>query len=319
MTRLPEQKRQPIGAKMTKMRKKAARHPKNRIKSPRPPIERDDRGRVHLIVRRDATGAPEGLELSAPLFSEQWQNTLALSAASTAYGILAGAPSRAKVVAITHKALSAASQVGKNALARSEQPAPACREGCSHCCHHVVGVSPPEVFAIVDYIDTHFTEAERADLKARLTHFSERTSGLSPSERYSPPYACPLLVENHCSVYPARPLTCRGANSLSEKACEESLHDEAKRAQYRAGDYVIPRYLEPIRAAHAIAAGVQLSFSDLHNLDMTPIELTSALGLLLSDPDRITTSWLGGKPAFELARGAIDEESAPLRLFSGKL
>ena len=305
---IAQAKTQPFKSNMTKKRRKA----------PRLPIERDARGRIHLIIRRDAAGAPEGLELSAPLFAEQWQNTLALSAASTAYGLLGGAPTWANVVALTHKALSAASQVGKNALAQSNQAAPACREGCSHCCHHTVGVSPPEVFAIVDHIDTHFTESQRAALKSRLISFTEQTRGLSPTERFSPEHGCPLLVESHCSVYPARPLTCRGANSLSEKACEDSLHDEHKRAQYIAGDYVIPRYLEPIRAAHSIAAGVQLALSDLHDLDMTPIELTCGLSLLLSEPEEVAKRWLRGEPVFAAARIALDEESAPLRLFSGK-
>jgi hypothetical protein len=36
------------------------------------------------------------------------------------------------------------------ALAPSPEHPPACRAGCSHCCHQAVGVSAPEVLAIYD-------------------------------------------------------------------------------------------------------------------------------------------------------------------------
>src|SRR5690606_20064823 len=90
-------------AKMTKRSKKPVRRKMKRSIGRALPMKRDGDGRVHLIVRRDASGAPQALELSAPLFAEEWQNSLATSAASTAYGILQGSPTWKRVVELTQK------------------------------------------------------------------------------------------------------------------------------------------------------------------------------------------------------------------------
>jgi Fe-S-cluster containining protein len=267
-------------------------------KTSRAPLERNAPEHVHLVVVRDASGTPQSLELSAPLFGEAWQNSLTVSAARTAYGMLADTPSLGPLVELARKTLAAASQVGENALAQSSQVSPACRKDCSYCCYHRVDVSAPELLAIFDHINRHFTPLKRQEFQAKLAHFVEQTAGMSPADRYSPEYPCPLLDEGHCSVYSARPFTCRGANSLSEEACKESLHDERTRAQYASGEFVIPRYLEPIRAAHAVAAGLQLSLSDLYGLDMRPVELAFALNLLLQDHEGRVTRWLQGEAAF---------------------
>jgi hypothetical protein len=68
--------------------------------------------------------------------------------------------------------------------------------------------------------------------------------------------------------------------------------------------------MEPIRAFHAISAGLQLSLSELFRLDMRPLELTAAVHLLLSGPESLADAWIRGQQPFASARGA-DEGRDP--------
>lgn len=61
--------------------------------------------------------------------------------------------------------------------------------------------------------------------------------------------------------------------------------------------------MEPIRAFHAISAGLQLSLSELYGLDMRPLELTLALDLLLNGPESSAADWLSGQQVFKSALG----------------
>ena len=77
--------------------------------------------------------------------------------------------------------------------------------------------------------------------------------------------------------------------------------------------------MEPIRAVHAISAGLQVLLSEFYNLDMRPLELTSALHLLFEAPEAVATSWLDGGPAFASARGGDSTHEPGSRELSGAL
>ena len=77
--------------------------------------------------------------------------------------------------------------------------------------------------------------------------------------------------------------------------------------------------MEPIRAFHAVSAGIQLGLSELHGLDMRPLDLIAALDLLLNGPESIPDAWIGGGSAFESARGSDATDAPGLRALSGRL
>ena len=106
-----------------------------------------------------------------------------------------------------------------------------CTKGCSACCHMLVPLSPPEVFALNNFI--HSLPAEKQDrisyrlaqaksvllahgLWHRLIELGESPqppddSILEPINRefYALRLACPFLEENMCSIYDERPAACR--------------------------------------------------------------------------------------------------------------
>lgn len=76
-----------------------------------------------------------------------------------------------------------------------------CQAGCSGCCHHHLSVFPIEADAVREAIAA-LPEQDRSVIEQQARKVIER-------EAKGEPVACPLLVENRCSIYEARPLICR--------------------------------------------------------------------------------------------------------------
>ncbi len=106
-----------------------------------------------------------------------------------------------------------------------------CRMGCAACCRMLVPLSPPEAFALRDYVeqlpaerrDTLLRRVEEArgrlrenGLWDRLQSVAEATvpvpdEELDPLNRayYALRLPCPFLEDELCSIYEARPAACR--------------------------------------------------------------------------------------------------------------
>jgi hypothetical protein len=264
---------------------------------------KDARGRTHLLVVHDDGAGGRRLALSRPLFDHGWQNQVAEAAAATADALFAGGGTVDKAVALGRNAMAGTSKIADGALAQAPERPPACRAGCAHCCHQAVGVTPPEVLAIHDHLRATRSAEELEAVAQRLREADDRTHGLPAAERQSPDLPCPFLDDDRCTIYDARPLACRGTNSLDADACARTLRDPAARAALASGAASIPCYLEPIRAFHAVTAGLQLALGELHGLRMQPLELTAAMRVLADDPEGVPRRWLAGEDPFAAARG----------------
>lgn len=91
----------------------------------------------------------------------------------------------------------------------------ACKAGCSYCCHQAIHATAPEILAIFETVRS-FPEADQTALKERIASFLKAL----PLEPLTLP-ACPLLVNNLCSVYEARPFSCRMTSSFDAEVCRE--------------------------------------------------------------------------------------------------
>jgi hypothetical protein len=296
--------------------KRAARKDAERKRQAR--VVRDARGRAHLSIVRDESGAPVRLKLERSLFREEWQNGVALAAASTAHGLLCAGRTLQQAVAVAERAMSGTSQLVDGLLARAPVGELACRAGCGHCCHQVVGATAPEALAIYEHLRTTRTPDELAQVVTRIREAEERSRGLTSEERTSPELPCPFLEEERCTVYEVRPLACRGKTSLDAAACERTLRDPEARAAYLEGSLTVPCYVEPLRAFHAVTAGMQLALHELHGLRTAPLELKAAMRILVDDPEGVPERWLAGEDPFEAARGADGTGDARLTALSGR-
>lgn len=273
--------------------------------------------RVHLRVVNDHGSGEQHLELVAPVFKEDWQNRITFATANTAFASLRQERSAAAIGALGSNVMQGTSTLVEGLLSRAPAGALACRPGCAHCCHQSVGVTVPEALAIARHLLATRTTVELQSLQQRVARAQHETRGLTRDQRNSPEHPCPFLNDDLCSIYQVRPLSCRGVHSLDEQACKSKLHDRERRAAYERGELPGHAFAEPVRAVLAMSAGLQLGLHEGLGLDMRPLDLTSAMRLLLSDAlvqaesseaDTLLAServaqWLDGAPAFAEARG----------------
>jgi hypothetical protein len=93
----------------------------------------------------------------------------------------------------------------------------ACKKGCSSCCHIWVSVSAPEALSIAKIVKQRGLAAIE---KVRSTH--EATKDYDFVSRGEHPFPCPLLENDTCSIYDARPKSCRFASSIDAEICARS-------------------------------------------------------------------------------------------------
>lgn len=282
---------------------------------------RDAEGRLHLELHRDPNSGAEYVTLGKPVFGEEWQNQIVAGAANTAHGVLAGRATLAGAVELARNAMSATSRLAEGLLSQAPEGSVACQAGCDHCCYQVVGVTPPEALAILEHLTQTRSQAELAELQSRVAELYERGRGKTSAERFSPDHPCAFLdvSTGRCTIYEARPLSCRGMNSLDAGECSTRLREPSARARFLESGAGSHSYLEPIRAFHAISAGVQLALSELYGLDMHPLELTAVMHALLSGPEATRARWLAGQPAFSATYSSGLDADPSMRAVSGVL
>lgn len=76
-----------------------------------------------------------------------------------------------------------------------------CRAGCSGCCQHHLSVFDVEAAVIAAAVSALPGETRRR-IEQQAREVEER-------EQRGEAVACPLLVDDHCSIYESRPLICR--------------------------------------------------------------------------------------------------------------
>lgn len=165
-----------------------------------------------------------------------------------------------------------------SALPRADRGPVACRAGCDFCCHLRVMATPPEVFALLDYMRREIDpEAfDRFVERVRATDLELRDLTLARVLTVNLP--CPALVDGRCSGYAGRPLNCRAYHSLSVDACRDSFeHPEDLHRGH-------PQ-LAPLARAHAgVQAGLIAALGQSGH-DARQYELVTALAEALDDPE----------------------------------
>jgi Fe-S-cluster containining protein len=172
------------------------------------------------------------------------------------------------------------------------RPPLACQEGCAWCCYKVVGTAAPEVLRIADYLRGMLSASDLEALRARILRLEEERRQLAHDRWAVRRLPCPLLVEGRCSVYPVRPLTCRGYTSSDAYRCER-----AHKSRY---PVQVPVYVSQQTIAAFTLDGLRAGLAEV-GLKADLLDLTAALRLALDLPDA-AVRWLAGEPVFAAAR-----------------
>lgn len=100
----------------------------------------------------------------------------------------------------------------------------ACGPGCAHCCVVNVAVLLPEATTIVDFLERKLAGDRLLDLKKKIDDLHAAIQWLDDEERIRWNQPCALLDEaGSCSVYPVRPLLCRGLTSIDAETCRQAI------------------------------------------------------------------------------------------------
>jgi Fe-S-cluster containining protein len=165
-----------------------------------------------------------------------------------------------------------------------------CARGCSYCCHLRVEIRPHDAFVLAHHIRTRLDAGHRARILARLEDHRRRIAPLSRDQHVRAGIPCALLENGACSVYEARPGTCRKYYSVSVETCRNAFNDtsapltgEIEHEQVRL-------------AGNAVALGYAKGLEDA-GYDADLYELHDALHRALTDA-KAEKRWRRGKRAF---------------------
>jgi Fe-S-cluster containining protein len=153
----------------------------------------------------------------------------------------------------------------------------ACQRGCAYCCHLRVQVRPHDAFVLAEYVQTRFTAEQRARVLLRIEENLLRIAPLTPEQHTRAGIPCALLEDGSCSVYEARPASCRKYYSVSVETCRNAFNDPSAPLTGEIED-------EQVRlAGNAVALGYAKGLEDA-GYDATQYELHYALHRALTRP-----------------------------------
>ncbi len=171
-------------------------------------------------------------------------------------------------------------------------PFKACRKGCSDCCGHRIIVSPVEAIAIYRHIESTWNPAEKAALKKRAKEYVKTFKSLQGKAPDWTPIMCPLNVAGSCTVYSARPISCRLHHSFDLELCRKGL-----RGEY---DGPMPQYTDLLVLGNAVTAGLEDAQTAIMKEDYRVL-LGLAISAFMDNPG-LVDKWLAGETQLEIAR-----------------
>ncbi len=202
---------------------------------------------------------------------------------------LAEAESAAQFDAAARTALAAFDRLNDEGIAHTPKPL-ACRAGCSLCCSLRVDVFAHEIFPIVEHLRRHWGAEEIAALRSRLAAHAETVRALTPFEHATRNVPCALLQDGRCSVYAARPQSCRRHHSQDLPTCQYTYDHPTDLETPAAHDRALFRALTEAMVQN-MEAYAEFGF------DHTIYELGTALQEALDDPE-CWRRWRNHEPAF---------------------
>lgn len=153
----------------------------------------------------------------------------------------------------------------------------ACKDGCSWCCYFSVDVRPVEVLNILEFIDNELSPAEQQRVQSEVIANSLQLDQLDELERMQRNIKCPFLVSDRCSIYAARPQTCRNYHATNAAGCRQSYEEPGNLD-------IAPEYAPLVyQAGAAHVDAVSKAMSDA-GYDVTAFEINAALAEAFSQP-----------------------------------
>lgn len=166
----------------------------------------------------------------------------------------------------------------------------ACQQGCDFCCYPPVSASVPEVANIVAYISSQLSTEQQQRLTFRVGQVYQQVHPMSGAQREATSVACPYLENGRCSIYPVRPLACRGFNSTSVSACQKAYDEPDK-------GHAVPSFVPLVASAQGLKEGLAFGLEEA-GLAHPLVDLVRASQKLLNNLEHNLECWLDGADVF---------------------
>jgi Fe-S-cluster containining protein len=153
----------------------------------------------------------------------------------------------------------------------------ACRAGCTWCCYFTVDVRAAEVFEILDFVERHFSREEKARVYTEVRANSAVLGKLGERERATRNLKCPFLNEHRCTIYAARPQSCRNYHATSAAGCRQS-YEQPENLD------IDPEFAPGVYQAGAAHVEAFSSAMNAAGYDVNAYELNCALDAARSEP-----------------------------------
>jgi Fe-S-cluster containining protein len=163
----------------------------------------------------------------------------------------------------------------------------ACAKGCATCCTLRVTATAPEVLLIERYLRSSEFSKTKLNLVKRLKKANQATGGLDEEQRVCLRHRCPFIEQGACTIYPVRPLACRGHACYDRQACVQAARGLIKH---------IP-ISEPHRTFRSLIQNALLSALRDAGYAWGIYELNHALTIAIDD-ETCQSRWVAGQDVF---------------------
>jgi Fe-S-cluster containining protein len=154
----------------------------------------------------------------------------------------------------------------------------ACKNGCFWCCYFTVDVRAVEVFAILDFMARELSPDEQARVWREIEANNALLQGLSELERMKRNVKCPFLAAGRCTIYQARPQTCRNYHATDATGCRIS-YEQPENTE------IDPEFAPLVYQTGGAHVDAFSSSLQLRGYDISAYELSAALAAAIADPD----------------------------------
>lgn len=177
----------------------------------------------------------------------------------------------------------------------------ACKAGCFWCCYFSVDVRPIEVFRILELMQRELTGEERVRIQQQIASNLQLLAGVDRDMRVRVNVRCPFLNQGRCTIYAARPQTCRNYHATDARGCQRcyehpedlDIDPEFAALTYQVGSAHVEGFSMAVAAA---------------GYDHRAYEMNAALAQALEDPAAARQRFEARQAPF----GDIEGETVPL-------
>lgn len=150
-----------------------------------------------------------------------------------------------------------------------------CKKGCGFCCYQAVYANSYEFHLLSNFMQKKFTPKQREAVKNAAIAKYHHTESLSEEAVLNHKEACPLLIDESCSAYPARPMACRIYLSMKLESCLKFYH-------HPSAEDSIPLLMEfPLSAGRMMNEGFTAALRE-NGIEIAELRLEDGLKTVLT-------------------------------------